>query len=625
MQEGLNANSPWSIVIRNCIVSHMSAGCGKPYPISIRSFSYRNNHVVSVDVVLGLSEYRLFRSKLKKCPFASNLLALLNHHWTVALERNKKALAISFYVAKALDSVAIDGICLDPKSIKDGVPQRCILCPTLFMLHMNDLLKIVNVCCYANDSTIDALCSGYTNISRNGIGNPEDAQVVLENCFQKDVVYKFLRYWLGEGLFVAPVDIWKTHRRILLPVFHNRVVEEYISVITEQTAALVRQLEERVDKGEFDILKYISSCTIDIMFETAMGERMDVQHSPDTEYLRARHTVMTIINMRMYKVWLQPEFLFKLTPYAKLQKDNIELTHKFTDEVVKKKRIEYECNKHQMDSHEVKNKDGKLRSALDLLFGREIEFTDEQLREHIDSITIAGNDTTALVIAYTLVLLGIHQDAQEKIYKEQEEIFGDSLRGAGKEDIQKMQFMERVLKESMRLYTVVPIIARHVDKDIYLPHCGVTIPAGAGAVVCTLGVHRNKRIWGTNVDEFDPDRFLPERSADRHPAAFLGFSYGGRNCIVYSLQSSTTERERIRARGERLYGGEANIVRHADYEANFVWSFCRHFGMIIMKTILSSIIRSYKIYAEDVGKLKLEMLLFPVRGHQVRIERRFKL
>ncbi|GBP16707.1 Cytochrome P450 4c3 [Eumeta japonica] len=415
------------------------------------------------------------------------------------------------------------------------------------------------------------------------IANPEDAQVVLENCYQKDVVYKFLRYWLGEGLFVAPVDIWKTHRRVLLPVFHNRVVEEYISVITEQTAALVRQLEERVDKGEFDILKYISSCTIDIMFETAMGERMDVQHSPDTEYLRARHTVMTIINMRMYKVWLQPEFLFKLTPYAKLQKDNIELTHKFTDEVVKKKRIEYECNKRQMNLHEAKIKDGKLRSALDLLFGREIEFTDEQLREHIDSITIAGNDTTALVIAYTLVLLGIHQDAQEKIYKEQEEIFGDSLRGAGKEDIQKMQFMERVLKESMRLYTVVPIIARHVDKDIHLPHCGVTIPAGAGAVVCTFAVHRNERIWGPDVDKFDPDRFLPERSADRHPAAFLGFSYGGRNCIG------------------------------------------RHFGMIIMKTILSSIIRSYKIYAEDVGKLKLEMLLFPVRGHQVRIERRIPL
>lgn len=60
---------------------------------------------------------------------------------------------------------------------------------------------------------------------------------------------------------------------------------------------------------------------------------MDVQHSPETPYLQARHKVMTILNKRLFKVWLQPDCLFNLTPYAKQQKDNIELTHKFTDEV----------------------------------------------------------------------------------------------------------------------------------------------------------------------------------------------------------------------------------------------------------------------------------------------------
>lgn len=60
---------------------------------------------------------------------------------------------------------------------------------------------------------------------------------------------------------------------------------------------------------------------------------MDIQHSPDTPYLRARHTVMTILNMRFFKVWLQPDCLFNLTSYAKQQKESIDLTHKFTDEV----------------------------------------------------------------------------------------------------------------------------------------------------------------------------------------------------------------------------------------------------------------------------------------------------
>lgn len=65
-----------------------------------------------------------------------------------------------------------------------------------------------------------------------------------------------------------------------------------------------------------------------------MGERMDVQQSPETPYLRARNTVMSVINMRLFKAWLQPEVLFHLTPYAKLQKENIDVTHKFADEVI---------------------------------------------------------------------------------------------------------------------------------------------------------------------------------------------------------------------------------------------------------------------------------------------------
>nr|BBG43598.1 cytochrome P450 [Ascotis selenaria] len=409
------------------------------------------------------------------------------------------------------------------------------------------------------------------------IGDPEDAQVVLENCLDKDVVYRFLRPWLGHGLFVAPVGLWKVHRKVLLPVFHNKIVEQYLGVIAEQSDVLLERLNEQEGKGEFDVLKYITACTLDIVFETAMGERMDVQRSPETPYLRARHTVMTILNMRLFKVWLQPDCLFNLTPYAKQQKHNIDLTHKFTDEVVKKRREEYEK---KQSTRSAEDNPGKLRAVLDLLFGREIEFTDEQLREHIDSITIAGNDTTALVIAYTLVLLGNHPHAQERAFQEQQAIFGDSKRGATKEDLLQMHFLERVIKESMRLYTVVPIIARNIEKDIYLPKCGVTLPAGSGAVVGAFAVHRSKAVWGPDVDEFDPDRFLPERSVNRHPAAFLPFSYGTRNCIG------------------------------------------RNFGMLIMKSILSSVVRGYKIEADDIGPLKIEMLLFPIKGHQIKVSKR---
>ncbi|XP_026756521.2 cytochrome P450 4c3-like [Galleria mellonella] len=409
------------------------------------------------------------------------------------------------------------------------------------------------------------------------IANPEDAQVVLDNCLDKDKVYRFLRPWLGHGLFIAPVDLWKTHRKVLLPIFRNKIVEEYLDVISEQANILLERLEEKLDKGKFDVLKYITACTLDIVFETAMGERMDVQHKPDTPYLQARETVITIINKRLFKVWLQPDCLFNLTSYAKQQKDNIDLTHKFTDEVVQKKRFEYE-KKINKESHVQSS--GKLQAVLDLLFNREIEFTNEELREHIDSITIAGNDTTALVIAYTLVLLGVHQDAQQRVLQEQEAIFDKSKRGANREDLQRMSYLERVVKESMRLYAVVPIIARNIHEDIYLPVCETTLPAGTGAVIGAFAMHRSEAVWGPTANEFDPDRFLPERSVGRHPAAFIPFSYGSRNCIG------------------------------------------RNFGMMIIKSILSTVLRSYQIEAQPINKLKMEMLLFPTEGHQIKISKR---
>ncbi|CAG9788742.1 unnamed protein product [Diatraea saccharalis] len=399
--------------------------------------------------------------------------------------------------------------------------------------------------------------------------NPDDVQKILENCLEKDVSYKFLQTWLGDGLFVAPVDLWKVHRKVLLPIFHNRIIEEFLPTFGEQAAVLVKLLEEQAGKPEFDIYKYITSCMLDIVFETAIGEKMDVQHNPDTPYLRARSCVMSIISMRLFKAWLQPDVLFNLTQYAKIQRENIDFTHKFTDEVIKKKKEQHKKGELL--------KEGK-KDLLELLLNRDFNFTNEQLREHIDSITIAGNDTTALVIAYALLLLGSHDDAQDKVVEELKSIFGESDRIPTKEDLSKMDYLERVIKETMRLYTVVPIIGRKTQKELKLKN--FTLPAGVGCAVATFVMHRSKNLWGPDADSFDPDRFLPENSVNRHPCAFIPFSFGSRNCIG------------------------------------------RHFGMMVMKSVLATILRSYKIKSKTINRLKIEILLFPVPGHMVSIEKR---
>lgn len=142
-----------------------------------------------------------------------------------------------------------------------------------------------------------------------------------------------------------------------------------------------------------------------------------------------------------------------------------------------------------------------------------------------------------------------------------------------------MKYLERVIKESMRLYPPVPIIGRKVSEDVQLDdYC---IPEGCMIKIDLFHLHRDPRYFA-DPEKFDPDRFLPE-SMNRHPYAYLPFSAGPRNCI-----------------GQKF----------AAYEE---------------KAVLSGILRNFKIHSvdkrEDV-KMINELVLRPIGGVNVTLERR---
>lgn len=77
-----------------------------------------------------------------------------------------------------------------------------------------------------------------------------------------------------------------------------------------------------------------------------------------------------------------------------------------------------------------------------------------------------GHDTTSVGICWALFLIGLHDEAQERIFSELKEIFGDDERAATYHDLNEMKYLERVLKESLRLYPSVPNISRKMNEDI---------------------------------------------------------------------------------------------------------------------------------------------------------------
>ncbi|KAL1115983.1 hypothetical protein AAG570_005478 [Ranatra chinensis] len=127
-------------------------------------------------------------------------------------------------------------------------------------------------------------------------------------------------------------------------------------------------------------------------------------------------------------------------------------------------------------------------------------------------------------------MLGMHQDIQEKVYDEIMRVFGDSDRDATMEDLNRLVYMEQVIKETLRRWPLIAILMRSATEDLQLIAGKYKIPAGSTIIVPPSIVHLRRDIY-PDPYKFDPDRFAPENMAKRHKYTFMAFGGGPRSCI----------------------------------------------------------------------------------------------
>ena len=140
-----------------------------------------------------------------------------------------------------------------------------------------------------------------------------------------------------------------------------------------------------------------------------------------------------------------------------------------------------------------------------------------------------GHDTTATNMTFSLFLMASHPEIQKRCQDELYTIFGeDTSRPATSQDLANMKYIEMCLKEGLRLYQSVPIMSRTLGEDVIID--GNNIPAGTNVFLVPALLHRDPKLY-PDPDTFDPERFLPENCAKRHPYAYVPFSAGPRNCI----------------------------------------------------------------------------------------------
>ncbi|XP_058452100.1 cytochrome P450 4C1-like [Malaya genurostris] len=413
---------------------------------------------------------------------------------------------------------------------------------------------------------------------------PEHLAVVLnsQDCIKRSYVYDFFR--TEQGLFNAEPELWRKLRKHLTPSFAIPSVKSFIPSFNQKADLLVKNLECLVGQAPFDMFYKVGEYALGTIAVNSLGLDLDNETSDFKQrYMENAEKMFTIMWSRMYKAWLQPELFYKLTSTYREEMERLRMFRGLTEKVLSmREEAKKQLSTTKVNAERDENNARRPQLFIDKLenISNETGILDEEgVKQNLDTFIFACNDTTSSVVSTTILMLAIHQDIQERLYQEIISVVPGSY--IDYEDMSKLDYLEMVIKEAMRLFPVAAAVARTAEKEIQIGE--FIIPANAQILVPVIKIHRNKRVWGERANEFDPENFSPEKCAMRHPYAYLSFSGGIRNCIG---------------------------VKYA---------------YITMKIVLIKLIKSYR-FSTDLKltdlKLHLSILLRIANGYMMRLERR---
>ena len=361
--------------------------------------------------------------------------------------------------------------------------------------------------------------------------NHEYIQAVMNTNEPKDPLYHLLRPWIGDGLLLSSGKKWARNRRLLTPAFHFEILKPYQRLFSESTMALVNKWKAMVRENpreSVEMFEHVSLFTLDSLMKCIFSKESKFQTAgKKNPYIKAVYELTEImLDRARYALYLN-DWIFYFSYLGYRLRRAVKIAHDYSMSVIEKKRKAKNGNMSTST-----NGKSKYLDFLDMLLDCKDEegkgLTDQEIQDEVDTFMFEGHDTTASGISWCLYNLACHPEYQEKCRQEVLSVLtdGDVVTW---DNLSKLPYLTQCIKESLRSHPPVPRIGRMLTKPVTLPD-GRVIPGNTYISLSIYGCQHDPNVW-PDPDQYNPERFNIENSAQRRTQSFVPFSAGPRNCI----------------------------------------------------------------------------------------------
>jgi len=352
------------------------------------------------------------------------------------------------------------------------------------------------------------------------LSHPDDIEHVLVKGaanFTKDRFLHELADVLGQGLLVAEGDFWRRQRKLAQPAFHHDRIRAYAALMVEET----KKHTSRYRAGETrDLREEMMHITLDIVTRTLFSAEVGDEAPAIGRALDA--VMVSYLGFLNTGVRL-PAYLPTLTNLR--FKRAVKTLDRIVRRIVAERRVR-EDGATPPDPAEVRTRGDLLAMLMAARDEDGARMSDDQIRDEVVTLMLAGHETTALTLTYAHWLLAHHPEVLQTLRAELDLVLGG--RDATFDDLPRLRFCDAVVHESMRLYPPAWVLGREVKESYEVR--GFTISKGAQLQVMPWVVHRDPRHFEA-PDEFRPSRWMNGLAKQLPRFAYFPFGGGPRICI----------------------------------------------------------------------------------------------